>query len=65
MEKAILEEIEPRFALANSAPICQGNLLAALGTLAYMDEAEKILLGSFVPPLGMDRDTALLLEEVS
>lgn len=62
MEKAILAEIEPKFSLTESAPICQGWFRIEIGTLYSMEAGIKILQDKYFPVPGLDQATVVLLE---
>ena len=65
VEEALGDEISKRFDRANSASICQGALFDLLRYGVNMERTEKILEGTFAPPVGTDGPTVILLEEIA
>ena len=65
MERAIHNEISPRFSRAGSAPIYNGPLFELLGYNADTEAGMEILEGTFKPPRGTDPATVIILNEIS
>ena len=65
VERAIHNEIGPRFSRAGSAPICNGPLFELLGYNADTEAGMEILEGTFKPPLGTDPTTVIILNKIS
>ena len=64
MEKAVQDEIKPRFSRANSAPVCQGALFELLGHEVDTETAMDILEGRFDYSLITDEPTQHILKEI-
>ena len=64
-EKAIQDELVPRFGRASNAPVCQGALFGLLGYEVDSKTAIDILEGKFDAPVGTDGATLLLFHEIS
>ena len=65
VERAIHNEISPRFSRAGSAPICNGSLFDLLGYNADTKADMDILEGTFKPPQGTDPATVIILNKIS
>ena len=64
VERAIHNEIGPRFSRAGSAPIYNGPLFKLLGCNADTEAGIEILEGTFKPPKGTDPATVIILNEI-
>jgi len=64
VEKALQEEIGPRFMLAKSAPIMKSYLGDRLNYLQDDKLAKRIITGEYEPPENLDSVTRLLLKEI-
>ena len=64
-ERAIGDELEPRFERASSAPVCQGALFRLLGYEITTDVAIDILENRWEAPEGTDEPTLTLFKEMS
>ena len=65
VERAIHNEVGPRFSRAGSTPICNGPLLKLLGYNADIEAGMEILEGTLKPPKGTDPATGIILNKIS
>lgn len=65
LEQVVREMTQDRFTLADSSPLCQGQLGEQLGYLADTDIAQSILEGTFEPTEDVADSTILVLEEIA
>ena len=65
VERAIHNEIGPRFSKAGSLPICNGPLFEQSGYNADTDAGMEILEGICKPHLGTDPAAVIILNKIS
>ena len=65
MEQALLKEYEAKYKLEHSSPFLHEPLLSDLGLMAFTNNADKVLDGTYVSPPGVKRHTRQFIMHLS